>query len=116
MLLDAAVEFTDLTKYNGNVTDSSYVNSKIVIDIYNTLTMSKLNTSAQLYKTPDQFISDWKGAQKTLDVIPLAGVLFDYSSYSNDIQLAAKNGSISNKLVIGNNKIQDKYINNVWIE
>lgn len=42
LLLDAAVEFADLKKYNGVPTDSSYTSAKIIGDIYNTLVMSRI--------------------------------------------------------------------------
>lgn len=37
MLLDYAMEFTDVTAYNGALTDTTYINSNIVGDIYKTL-------------------------------------------------------------------------------
>jgi hypothetical protein len=42
MLLDYAMEFTDVEAYNGVVTDSTYVNANVVGDIYKTLFMSKV--------------------------------------------------------------------------
>ncbi len=42
MLLDYAIEFTDVTAYNGILTNSTYVNANVVGDIYKTLFMSKV--------------------------------------------------------------------------
>ncbi len=42
MLLDYAMEFTDVTAYNGVLTDTTYVNANILGDIYKTLFMSKV--------------------------------------------------------------------------
>ncbi len=37
MLLDYAMEFTDVTAYNGVLTDTTYINANILGDIYKTL-------------------------------------------------------------------------------
>ena len=42
MLLDYAMEFTDVTAYNGVLTDTTYVNANVLGDIYKTLFMSKV--------------------------------------------------------------------------
>ena len=44
MLLDYAMEFTDVTAYNGALTDSTYVDANVLGDIYKTLFMSKIIT------------------------------------------------------------------------
>ena len=43
-LLDYAMEFTDVTAYNGTLTDSTYVDANVLGDIYKTLFMSKIIT------------------------------------------------------------------------
>lgn len=42
LLLDYAMEFTNVEAYNGVVTDSTYINANVVGDIYKTLFMSKV--------------------------------------------------------------------------
>lgn len=42
MLLDYAMEFTDVAAYNGRITDSTYINANVLGDIYKTLFMSKV--------------------------------------------------------------------------
>jgi ABC-type transporter MlaC component len=44
MLLDYAMEFTDVTAYNGVLTDTTYINANVLGDIYKTLFMSKTKT------------------------------------------------------------------------
>jgi hypothetical protein len=59
MLLDYAMEFTDVTAYNGTLTDSTYLNANVVGDIYKTLFMSKV--SADTTHTPlyDRYAYNW---------------------------------------------------------
>ena len=44
MLLDYAMEFTDVTAYNGALTDTTYIDINVLDDIYKTLFMSKIIT------------------------------------------------------------------------
>ena len=44
MLLDYAMEFTNVTAYNGVLTDSTYIDINVMGDIYKTLFMSKIIT------------------------------------------------------------------------
>ncbi len=44
LLLDYAMEFTDVTAYNGVLTDSTYIDMNVVGDIYKTVFMSKVTT------------------------------------------------------------------------
>jgi hypothetical protein len=44
LLLDYAMEFTDVIAYNGVLTDTTYLNANVLGDIYKTLFMSKAKT------------------------------------------------------------------------
>ena len=44
LLLDYAMEFTDVTAYNGVLTDTTYIDINVMGDIYKTLFMSKIIT------------------------------------------------------------------------
>jgi hypothetical protein len=44
LLLDYAMEFTDVTAYNGILTDTTYIDANVMGDIYKTLFMSKAKT------------------------------------------------------------------------
>jgi hypothetical protein len=48
MLLDFSMEFTDVTAYNGVLTDSTYINANVLGDIYKTLFMT-YNTLTQTF-------------------------------------------------------------------
>jgi len=112
-LLDAAVEFANLHKYDGSIPDSSYTSSKLVAGVYNTLLMSRLSASAYTPKSPAEFVSDWKNAQ-AVDVIPLGGLFYEYSQFSaeavNNAQTFGDPGIVS----IYNGKFLDKYRNGIW--
>ncbi|MDR3327706.1 MAG: T9SS type A sorting domain-containing protein [Prevotellaceae bacterium] len=110
LLLDAAVEFADLSKYNGTLPDSSYTSSKIVTDIYNTLVMSRLHESAVIKKTPEEFTNDWKSAQLP-DIVPLGGVFYKYSQFSESTLQNAKNGAV----VWDGTYLLDRYEKRRWI-
>lgn len=112
-LLDAAIEFSNLQKYDGSIPDSSYTSSKLVAGIYNTLLMSRLSSSAYTPKSPLEFISDWKTAQ-AVNVIPLGGLFYEYSQFSSQTVANAQNfGDPGNVSLVGG-KIVDKYVNGVW--
>ena len=42
MLLDYTMEFTDVTAYNGVLTDTTYIDANVMGNIYKTLFMSKV--------------------------------------------------------------------------
>lgn len=113
LLLDAAVESANLKKYDGTMPDSSYTSSKLVLDVYNTLVLSRLSANAQISKAPEQFISDWK-AEQQIDIIPLGGVFYKYAQFSEATQQNAQNTGDPGTLTINNGKVEDKYINGVW--
>ena len=113
LLLDAAVELINIEKYNGTMPDSSYTSSKAVTDIYNTLALSRLSANAQISKTPVNFINEWKAAQLP-DIIPLGGVFYKYSQFSETTRQNAQNTGDPGTLTITNGKLYDKYMNGVW--
>lgn len=114
LLLDAAVEYANLSKYDGTLPDSSLTSSKLVVDIYNTLIMSRLSANAQLIKTTESFTTEWKTAQQP-DVIPLGGLYYKYAQFSELTQQNARNTGNPETVFITNGKIEDKYINGIWI-
>lgn len=126
LLLDAAVEFADLKKYNGIPTDSSYTSTKIIGDIYNTIVMSKVSANQGTLKPPADFQTEWFKAQST-DLLPIGGIYYRYNQFSESnnayFQTTAKttsptgriaNISTSTLTVSPNNTITDVYTNGVW--
>ena len=63
MLLDYAMEFTDVTAYNGVLTDSTYIDINVIGDIYKTLFMSKV--VADTIHTPlfDRYAYNWSNTK-----------------------------------------------------
>jgi len=102
MLLDFAMEFTDVTAYNGVITDTTYVNANVVGDIYKTLFMSKVVADT----THDRYAYNWtrerfNATQDSTGVYILTGLLYEYQKF-NENALAQNKISVINKLVNGN--------------
>ncbi|WP_452220425.1 hypothetical protein [Lacinutrix salivirga] len=49
VLLDYAMEFTNVPAYNGTLTDSTYVDANIIGNIFKTLFMGKVTTSREFW-------------------------------------------------------------------
>ena len=80
LLLDYAMEFTNVTAYNGVLTDSTYIDINVIGDIYKTLFMSKV--VADTIHTPlfDRYAYNWakarfKAAKDSTSVYVLSGLL-----------------------------------------
>ena len=79
-LLDYAMEFTDVTAYNGALTDTTYIDINVMGDIYKTLFMSKV--VADTIHTPlyDRYAYNWakerfKATKGSTSVYVLASLL-----------------------------------------
>lgn len=111
-LLDYAMEFTDVTAYDGVVRDTNYVDLNVVGNIYKTLYMAK--TSTDITHTPQyqKFAYDIAQHvyQKNLmekNNILLSGLLFEYQ-HLDTLALG------QNRIRVINNRYYDKYNNGVW--
>ena len=92
LLLDYAMEFTDVTAYNGVLTDSTYIDANILGDIYKTLFMSKV--VADTVHTPlfDRYAYNWakarynatKDVRNTQAVYILSGLLYEYQQFDKN--------------------------------
>jgi hypothetical protein len=115
MLLDYAMEFTDVTAYNGVLTDTTYINANVLGDIYKTLFMAKV--VADTVHTPlfERYAYNWAKARynATKDirndqaVYVLSGLLYEYQKLN-------ENALTQNKITVNANKYYDKYIKGVW--
>gem|GEM_PF-1838225 len=89
MLLDYAMEFTDVSAYNGVITDTTYVNANVVGDIYKTLFMSKVvadTTHTPLY---DRYAYNWarerfNATKDSSGVYILTGLLYEYQKFNEN--------------------------------
>lgn len=112
MLLDYAMEFTDVGAYNGVLTDTTYIDANVLGDIYKTLFMSKV--VADTVQTPlfDRYAYNWSKARyaatkDSSNVYILSGLLYEYQKFNS-------NALAQNKITITSNKYYDKYIGGVW--
>jgi hypothetical protein len=106
MLLDYAMEFTNMSNYNGNVlTDTNYVDQAAYWDIYRTLYTARIHTSAAALNL-NNLDSEWYNNRQP-GRITLAGMYFQYARFRND-------AVSSNKLTISNEKVLDKYVSGTW--
>lgn len=115
MLLDYAMEFTDVTAYNGVLTDTTFIDINVMGDIYKTLFMAKVvadTVSTPLY---NRYAYNWakarynatKNTRGAKSVYVLAGLLYEYQSFN-------ENALAQNKITVTNNKYYDKYNGGVW--
>lgn len=107
LLVDVAMEQTNLDNYNGSsLTDSNYVSSDVFKNIYRTLFTSKVKKSTQFksYKQIDSTGLTYRQPGKII----LSGLFYKYAKISDD---AVQNNLIT---VTNDYSVSDKYINGVW--
>ena len=83
ILLDYGMEFTNVTAYNGVLTDSTDINTNVLGDIYKTLFMSKVVADTVNTPTFDRYAYNWAKARfnATKDssgIYILSGLLYEY--------------------------------------
>lgn len=60
LLKDQAFEFTELSAYNGVITDSNYVLPVTIKQIYNTLLSARIHSNASQFIQPDEYEQRWQ--------------------------------------------------------
>jgi hypothetical protein len=106
ILLDFGMEYTNVSAYNGTLTDSTYVNKETLKQVYNTLFMSRIQNITNGFVNPNEREQLWKN-ERSSSFIALSGLYFKYSKFIED-------ANTTNKLIYTNNKFYDKFINGVW--
>lgn len=106
LLKDQAFEFTELSAYNGIVTDSNYVTPVTIKQIYNTLLSARIHSNASQFIQPDAYEQRWQ-ANRSQGIITLSGLLYNYSQFKTD-------AVTTNKLQVINNQFVDKYVGSIW--
>ena len=111
ILLDYAMEFTDVPAYNGTLTDSTYIDVNTVGNIYKSLFMGKVMADTVHTPTFDRYAYNWARerfavSRDSAGVYVLSGLLYDYQK----LNPAALN---QNKITVNNDKYYDKYVNGV---
>jgi hypothetical protein len=112
ILLDYAMEFTNVPAYNGTLTDSTYIDANVLGNIYKTLFMGKVTTSTQYFPKMETIATNWNTHRRSYNqteqsTLVLAGLFYQYSRINSN---ALANG----KITVSNNKYYDKYVNGIW--
>ena len=112
ILLDYAMEFTNVPAYNGTLTDSTLINTNVLGNIYKTLFMGKVTTDTTYFPRMEKYAEKWFENRKnfnsqTQNTIVLSGLHYNYSRINPDA-LRDK------KIEVNNNQYQEVYVNGVW--
>ena len=105
LLIDYAMEFTELSAFNGSLTTDNLVHKGTYTSIYNTLLMARVQTSVTGLVNPTAFKNNWDNVRNK-NTIVLSGLYYKYSKI--------KANAYPNYLTVANNKYYDKYVNGVW--
>lgn len=112
VLLDYAMEFTNVPSYNGTLTDSTNIDIDVFGNIYKTLYMGKVTTDTVYFPKLHTVAYYWASERlsnntETKKTLIIAGLLYKYSNISSDALL-------QNQITVSSNKYFDKYIGGVW--
>jgi pimeloyl-ACP methyl ester carboxylesterase len=112
ILLDYAMEFTNVPAYNGQLTDSTAVDINVFGNIYKTLFMGRVTADTLAYPRFKTLATNWVTERKNRNqtkqnTIVLAGMYYKYAKIDS-------NALGQNRIAVTNNKYYDKYINGVW--
>ncbi len=107
ILRDYAMEFTNLENFNGTavLADSNFTTPSIFWDVYNTLLMGRIYSSASGFLKQDTIDNRWFSYRQP-GRITLSGLYFNYSRF--------KDNAANNYITITNNRLYDKYVSGVW--
>jgi hypothetical protein len=107
ILRDYGMEFTNMDNYNGTavLADSNFIDPETYWDVYNTLIMSTIHSSATGFIRPDTIANRWFNYRQS-GLITLSGLFFNYSRFRDD--------AANNYITITNNQLYDKYVSGVW--
>lgn len=105
LLVDYAMEFTELSGYNGTLTTNNVLHRGHYTAIYNTLLMSRVQSSVAGLVNPTTFKANWDNLRQPNKIV-LSGLYYKYNQF--------KTNASPNYLTITNNKFYDKYVNGVW--
>lgn len=112
ILLDYAMEFTEVPVYNGTLTSDNFIDVNVFSDIYKTLFFGKTNTDETYLPLLKTVATSWltkrqaANTQETTTLV-LLGLSYTYSKLS-------ENALANNRITVTNNRYYDKYINGVW--
>lgn len=105
LLVDYAMEFEELSAYNGTLTNGNLVNAGNYNGIYNTLLMSRVQSNVAGLVNPSTFKTNWNNLRQANKIV-LSGLYYKYNEFKPDAP--------NNTITITNGKLYDKYVNGVW--
>ena len=105
LLIDYAMEFTELSAYNGVLTNENVVLKGHYTDIYNTLLMARVTTNVPSLVSPTVFETNWENNRMPNKIV-LSGLYYKYNKI--------KDNAAPNLITSTNNKLYDKFVNGVW--
>lgn len=105
LLINQAMEFAELTDYAGAMSTTNFTTKGKYTNIYNTLLMSRVNTSVTSLKNPNTFKTNWDNLRAPNKIV-LSGLYYKYNKF--------KTNAYPNFLVNNNDVITDRYVNGVW--
>ena len=105
LLRDYAMEFTDLSNYNGTLSDTNYVSRGSLKSIYNTLVMARVKPTVTSLVSPSVFRQNWNNLRLE-NTLVISGLYYKYSQFKAD--------AYPNYITVSNNNLYDKYKSGVW--
>ncbi len=116
ILLDYGFDLIDVTQFDGVLRTNNYIDVERYNLIYNSIVSSTTQLNVTGIAPPQQELNDWKLWQKQQNniakfnnkaAVVLNGLFFNYSKIN-------ANALTNNKIVVINDKYDDKYTNGVW--
>ena len=116
ILLDYGFDLIDVTQFDGVLRTNNYIDVERYNLIYNSIVSSTTQLNVSGIAPPKQERNEWKTIQKQQNdiakfnskaIVVLNGLFYNYSKIN-------ANALANNKIVVANDKYDDKYINGVW--
>lgn len=105
LLVNYAMEFEELSAFNGTLSSQNFVNVGNYKGIYNTLLMSRVQSNVTGLVNPTTFKNNWNNLRQANKIV-LSGMYYKYNEFKPD----APNSTIT----ITNGKLYDRFVNGVW--
>lgn len=105
LLVDYAMEFTELSAYNGTLTPQNTLHRGHLVSIYNTLLMSRISATVPGLINPDSFRNNWDNLRQGNKIV-LSGLYYKYNEF--------KPNAPNNTITITNGKLYDRFLGGVW--
>lgn len=105
LLIDYAMEFAELSAFNGTLTADNALHRGTYTEIYNTLLMARVQTNVTGLVNPTTFRTNWENLRQKNKIV-LSGLYYKYNQF--------KTNASPTYVTVTNNKLYDKYVNGVW--